>query len=513
MDDASSLSSGRKGSDGSDAVEADGGGYSSGGFISMRKRVLCIFWLAFRVFLDYFLFAIFSFFLSGERGNRWKGAIHEKNALRLQQTALSLKGVLIKIGQFMSARVDLLPEAYTRQLSLLQDQVPPAPFFEIKARFIEEFDAPPTSIFQDFNETPIASASLGQVHEAILKEAIPGNESAGAGARVAVKIQYPRIESIVETDLKAIRKIVWVLQKIFTNIRFDILYSEFSKIVHQELNYMAEAQHAEQFRKNFTGDDRIIVPQVIWPHTTQRVLTLQFVEGIKINRFEEIKNAGINKTAVATLLVESYMKQILQHRFFHGDPHPGNLFVRPGPRLVFVDFGLMQPIGDTLHRGIEKMMMAIIERDISGIAQALLDLGFIARTERMQDVEKVVYFFMDRYRDLPPRMFKRITITQIAEDLETLFKVSPSLQVPNHFILFGRAAGMLNGLCSQLDPDLNIVELAKPHAKKYISSTDWSSEVFSKGKEIISALLELPVALRTLVDLSSRGYFKTEMHS
>jgi predicted unusual protein kinase regulating ubiquinone biosynthesis (AarF/ABC1/UbiB family) len=477
----------------------------------MRTRAIRICWLAFQIFLDYFLYTIFSPFLPRKRGQRWKETLHEKNALRLQQTALSLKGLLIKVGQFMSARVDLLPESYTQTLSLLQDQVPPAPFPGIKARFVEAFDAPPSSIFQTFNEIPIASASLGQVHEATLKPSQANPQL--VGTRVAVKIQYPQIESIVETDLKAIRSIIWVLQKFFPRIRFDILYGEFSKIVHQELNYVDEAHHAEQFRKNFEGDDRIIVPKVVWAYTTKRVLTLEFVEGIKINRFDKIKEAGIEPTSVATLLVESYMKQILQHRFFHGDPHPGNLFIQPGPRLVFVDFGLMQPIPSSIHRGIEKMIIAIIDRDISGITHALLDLGFIARSEKIDDVENVVRFFMDRYRDIAPRSFKNITITQVAQDLETLFHVYPSLQIPNHFILFGRTAGMLNGLCSQLDPSLNIIELAKPHAKKFISPTDWSSEIFSRGREIISSLLELPVALRTLVDLSNRGYFRTEMRS
>ncbi len=490
---------------------APGANYSSATSTNLRTRAIRICWLAFQILLDYFIFTIVSPFLSRERGKRWKENIHKKNALRLQQTALSLKGLLIKVGQFMSARVDLLPESYTQTLSLLQDQVPPAPFPGIQARFIEELGAPPSSIFQTFNENPIASASLGQVHEATLKSALAEHQS--VGTRVAVKIQYPKIESIVETDLKAIRSIIWVLQKIFPRIRFDILYSEFSKIVHQELNYVDEAHHAEQFRKNFEGDDRIIVPDVIWPFTTKRVLTLQFVEGIKINRFDKIKEAGIDTTSVATLLVESYMKQILQHRFFHGDPHPGNLFVQPGPRLVFVDFGLMQPIAPSIHRGIEKMILAIIDRENSGITHALLDLGFISRSEKIEDVENVVRFFMDRYRDIAPRSFKNITITQVAQDLETLFHVYPSLQIPNHFILFGRTAGMLNGLCSQLDPSLNIIELAKPHAKKFISPTDWLSEIFSKGQEIVSSLLELPVALRTLVDLSNRGHFRTEMHS
>ena len=477
--------------------------------VHLRGRAVRILWIAFRISFSYFIYSAGSPFLSRERAARWKGSLHQKNALRLHQTALSLKGLLIKVCQFMSARVDLLPEAYTHTLSLLQDQVPPAPYAAIRARLIEELGAPPETVFERFNEIPLASASLGQVHEATLREPI---KEVG-GSRVAVKVQYPEIESIVETDLKAIRWISWFLQKIFTNIRFDILYSEFSKIVHQELNYLTEARQAEQFQKNFAGDPRIVVPQVVWPYTTQRILTLQFVEGIKISRLDEIRQAGIDTKEVAKLLVESYMKQILQHKFFHGDPHPGNLFVQPGPRLIFVDFGLMQQISAPMHRGMEKMIIAVIDRDISGIAHALLDLGFIARSEKIQDIENVVYFFMDRYRDISPRSFRKITLTQIAQDLETLFHVYPSLQVPNHFILVGRTAGMLNGLCSQLDPDLNIIELAKPYAKQFIASPDWGLQFFAKGKELFSALLDLPIALRTFLDLANSGQFRTRMNS
>lgn len=472
--------------------------------IYLRRRALRILWVAFRIFFSYSVYRLVSPFIPRIKSVEWKETLHRRNALRMQEAALSLKGLLIKVGQFMSARVDLLPDAYTQTLSLLQDQVPPAPYATIRTRFIQEFGVPPESLFETFNEVPLASASLGQVHEATLRE---------DGLRVAVKVQYPEIEQIVEIDLRALHWIVWALQKATTNIRFDILYAEFSKIVHKELDYFIEARQAEQFHKNFSNDPRIVVPKVLWNYTTGRILTLEFVEGIKISRVQEIRRAGIDTKAVATLLVESYMKQILQHRFFHGDPHPGNLFVQPGPRLVFVDFGLMQQIDTGVHRGMEKMMIAIIDRDISGIARALLDLGFIARTERMEDIENVVRFFMDRYRDLSPRAFKRITLTQVAQDLETLFHVYPSLQVPNHFILAGRTAGMLNGLCSQLDPDLNIIEIAEPYAKKFVGAPNWTAELLSRGREIAIALIELPVVLRNFLELASNGQFRTRMNS
>ncbi len=479
--------------------------------LNLQRRVFQIFWLATSIILSYFIFSITSFVFPREKRLRWKEKLHYKNALRLKDTTLALKGLLIKIGQFMSARVDILPDAYIEVLSQLQDQVPPSPFPEIRERIIRELGEAPETLFETFDEIPIASASLGQVHEATLK-CDPDSEET-SGKRVAVKVQYPYIDTLVQTDLKALRTISWVLQKIFKNIRFDILYKEFSRIVHYELNYITEGRQAEQFEKNFSDDDRIVVPKVIWRYTTYHVLTLEFMEGIKISQLDQIKTAGIDLEKVATLLTESYMRQILQHRFFHGDPHPGNLFVQPGPRLVYVDFGLMQTISPEMHRGMQKMIMAIIDREVPAIAQGLLDLGFIVRSEQINDIEKAVYFFMDRYRDLPPRAFKQITITQIAEDLGTLFKVYPSLQIPNHFILVGRTAGMLNGLCAQLAPGLNIIELAKPHAKHFAVPDDWAKDFFIKGKDVLSALSELPVILRDFLEYANRGSIKTEMHS
>ncbi len=500
---------------------------------SLRRRSLLIFALALSISSSYFIYFLGSFFISKKQGRQWKNRLHAKNALKFKNTTLILKGLLIKVGQFMSARVDILPSPYTDILSQLQDQVPPADFSAIKARLIKELGAPPELVFETFDVVPIASASLGQVHRATLKRATKTQSESDAKQNqaaqnseekqedpedfelltVAVKVQYPEIEAIVKTDLKAIRVITSLLQKVFSAIRFDVLFEEFSRIVQQELNYLKEGRQAEQFQQNFEDDPRIVVPKVIWTHTTSRVLTLEFVEGIKISRTDLIEKAGIDKGEVATLLVESYMKQILKHRFFHGDPHPGNLFVQQGPRLVFVDFGLMQMISIKMHQGIQNMIIGIIDRDITEISRALIDLGFISRTEKMAGVEKTVCFFMDRYRDLPPHSYQDITISQIAEDFEALFKIYPGLQIPNHFILVGRTAGMLNGLCSQLAPGLNIIELAKPHAKRFVASTDWGTAFFTKGKDLLTTLLALPDTLKSFLDYANSGQFRTLMHS
>lgn len=483
-------------------------GYLMPGPSSLRRRTFQIFLLTFILSADYTFHLLFSIFQTTAKRNERRKRLHRRSAIRLREAGIRLKGILIKLAQFMSARVDILPDEYTEELALLQDQVPAAPFSDIRLRIQKDLGKDPFDIFEQFEEIPIASASLGQVHVAYLN-----------GRKVAVKVQYPGIQHVVETDLRAVRIITRFLQHYFKTIRFDVLYDEFSKILHEELDYVKEGKNAERFRGQFSKDPRVVIPEVLWSHSTSHVLTLEYVEGIKINQYESLQDEGVSLTETATLLVESYIQQILQYRFFHGDPHPGNLFVQPssGPgqplRLVYVDFGLMQEITPGIYKGIQRMMLSIIKRENRGIALALVDLGFISRKESFRDIEQVVAFFMERYRDLSPKEFRNITLTQIREDISALFHVFPALQVPNHFILFARTAGMLNGVCSRLDPELNIIELARPHAERLAGRETLMERFMSKGRDIAQSLIDLPEALHSFLSLVNTDQFRTEMHS
>lgn len=455
-----------------------------------------------------------SIFYSDKTALGRRSRLHQKMANRLCRLAIDLKGILIKLGQFMSARVDLLPEEYVRTLSQLQDAVPPADFQEIKSRLRAELGKNPEEVFAAFDEIPIASASLGQVHQAILKD----------GRKVAVKIQYPGIRRVVDADLRAAWWASAVLHKFLRHIRFDILYREFSHLLHQELDYLLEARSAERFYQNFSTDDRIVVPKVIREYTTPNVLTLEYVEGIKINDFESILAAGVEPPALAQLLMECYMKQLFEHRFLHGDPHPGNLFVRadpiraegqvPSPVLVFVDFGLMQPLTVSMREGIKTTVGGIIDRDVSRIVSGMADLGFIDRTADHRAIEKVASFFIEKYRDISPKSFREIGIGDIANDLQQIFSVSSDVQMPNDFILIWRTLGMLNGINSRLDPNLNIIELASPYAIPFVrSEKDLLERWFKRGRELGETFLGLPKALENFLFLANRGEFKTKMSS
>ncbi len=476
-------------------------------------RVIRILFLTLTILITYRVHSFLGLFRSEKNHRDRLKQIHRRAAVRLRKTAIELKGILIKLGQFLSARVDLLPEEYIEELSQLQDQVPPVEFQRIRARIIEELGQEPEVCFDRFEEVPIAAASLGQVHEAYLKTA------KDQVRHVAVKVQYPGIQGIVETDLRAAKWAARFLTARFPTIRFDILYEEFSRILHEELNYIHEGRNAEQFYQNFSGDPKIVVPLVIWTYTTPHVLTLEFVEGIKISNLEELKAHGVQLKEVAHLLMKSYVKQIFEHRFLHGDPHPGNLFIQVHPnddlKLVFVDFGLMQRIAHEMQEGMKTVVEAAINRDQAGIVKGLLVLGFIARGGDLKEVEKVVGFFMERYRDISPKELKKITMGQIREDLAQIFEISSSIQLPNNFILIGRVVGMLNGLTARLDPDMNIIELATPSVREFFRGREEGllQQFLNQGKEVGRSLFSLPGAVEEFFDLANRGQFRTQMSS
>ena len=472
--------------------------------IRLIRRMVKILLLALDIAISYRIHYWCSPLYREETLKTRRARLHQRKAAKLTHRAVELKGILIKLGQFLSARVDLLPEEFTRELAQLQDAVPAADFRLIRRRIREELGTEPEAVFARFDPVPIAAASLGQVHEAQL----------ASGQRVAVKVQYPGIQQIVEMDLRAARWAAWGLSHWYRHIRWDVLYSEFARILHHELDYIAEGRNAEQFRQNFADDDRIIVPRVLWDYTTPHLLTLEFVEGIKITEFEAIRQSGIPLPALARLLVESYIKQIFVHRFLHGDPHPGNLFVRPGPKLVFVDFGLMQPLTPRMREGIKTTVGGVIERDIPRIVRGLVTLGFIARNGDLHAIERVAGFFIEKYRDISPKAFRDLSLEEITRDLEQVFSISSALQIPNNFVLLWRTAGILNGINSKLDPDLNIIELARPYALPFLREEKGLLErLMATGREIGGSLLVLPRLLEEFLVAANRGEFKTQMSS
>ncbi|MEP7357980.1 MAG: AarF/ABC1/UbiB kinase family protein, partial [Anaerolineales bacterium] len=294
-------------------------------------------------------------------------------AVRFRGLAIRMGGVLIKMGQFMSARLDVLPEIITTELAGLQDEVPAEPFAAIRREAEAELGAPLAERYAAFDETPLAAASLGQVHRARLR---PGPDGVQPPP-VVVKIQRPQVEALIATDLAAVRTVGgWLNRYPPIRRRADVpaLLAEFTRILEAEVDYLAEGHNAETFAKNFADDPGVRVPRVIWTHTTRRVLTLEDVYAIKITDYAAITAAGIDRAEVAERLFQTYLRQIFEHGFFHADPHPGNLFVErvpqapdaaPAPawRLIFVDFGMVGQVPENLRLGLREMVIGVGLRD------------------------------------------------------------------------------------------------------------------------------------------------------
>jgi predicted unusual protein kinase regulating ubiquinone biosynthesis (AarF/ABC1/UbiB family) len=429
--------------------------------------------------------------------------LHAQYAFILRERMIEMRGVLIKVGQFLSSRVDILPEEYTTELSKLQDHVPPADIAEIMKRVIEEI-GPPGDVFASFDETPIASASLGQVHRATLK----------SGDQIAVKVQYPGIEEVIAADIRTFGFIIRLLKIFYRRINLDVIYSEFSRIIHEELDYIQEGKSAAAFARNFSNNPKIRIPAVHWPFTTSKVLTLEYLEGAKITDFDAIDAQGIDRKEVARELAEAYCQMFFTDGMFHGDPHPGNIFVRPGPEIVLVDFGMVDRISTPKKEGLKRGFTAIVERDSLGLVRALVDMGFIPLTRNLQPLVQFVDRIFAKYRDMSPGEFKAMDIEEMGNDIMEALRLSPSIQIPNDFILLGRVTGMLNGLGSQLDPDTNIIEIATPFAKRFIMAEEMSAAtLFGKASVTARALVSLPKLLSDFLVSTGRNEARVEITS
>jgi len=456
-----------------------------------------------RVLLSYKLLGLRNIFADPRLRQERLKRLHAKNAVLLRERMVEMRGVLIKVGQFLSSRVDLLPEEYTSELSKLQDHVPPAPFCEIVQRVTEEL-GPMDEIFSSFDETPIASASLGQVHRACLRH----------GDCIVVKVQYLGIDEVIAADLRTFKFVISILRRLYRHINIDVIYSEFSRIFLEELNYLQEGKNAEIFARNFADNPKIKIPLVYWPFTTSKVLTLEYLEGIKITDFDEIDRQGIDRKEIARTLAEAYAQMFFNDGLFHGDPHPGNIFVTPGPEIILVDFGMVDRITGPKREGLRRAFSAVVDRDSLGLVRALVDMGFIPLTHDIQPLVQFVDRILQKYRDISPAAFKAMDIEEIGNDIMKGLQLSPSIQIPNDFILFGRVCGMLNGLGSRLDPETNIIEIAAPFAKRFMTTDTLTATGFLRQTGAsVRALGRLPKLLADFLVTTGRGETHVEIAS
>ncbi len=424
-------------------------------------------------------------------------ARRRRMAARFRAMAVEMGGVLIKLGQFLSARADVLPPEITEELSGLQDEVPPDPFPPIRRLIEGELGSPLEQLFLRFEEETRLGASLGQVHYAWLP----------TGEPVIVKAQRPQIEELVATDLAALRWAVGWLKlygPISRRVNLDALLAEFSRTLYEELDYVAEGHNAERFAENFKDNPRARIPLPYWSHTTKRVLTLERVGGIKITDYQAITEAGIDRGAVAQYLFETYLQQVFIDGFFHADPHPGNLFVYPlgykgGSRdfqLVFVDFGMVGHITPEVKKHLRDSVIGLATRDAPRIIGSWDKLGFFLPGTDLRPIEAAAEKILNRFYGLTMGELTQLDHRQFA-DLLLEFRglvFEMPFQLPQDFIFLGRMLGILSGLATGLDPQFNVFEGAEPFARELLAEEkgEWSEEILSELRNMAALLWRLP---------------------
>ena len=429
-------------------------------------------------------------------------------------------GVMIKMGQFLSARVDMLPPEITEELTGLQDEVPAVPFEDIQVVLAGELGEL-SKHFSAFEEKPLAAASLGQAHRARL---LPNRSRGGeGGAQVVVKVQRPGIEHIVNTDMEALRLVARVVMK-YPPIRrradIPALLDEFSRTLAEELDYVSEADNAEFFSDMFANDDSIRIPGIYRKHSSRRVLVLEDVSGIKITDIEALDAAGINRSAVANRLLDAYFLQIFTFGRFHADPHPGNLFVIPlaqsrnrpagAPRpfqLAFVDFGMTGHIEELMGDSLRKLLVSITKHDGRMLTEAYDEMGFFlpgSDLERISEAQGLVLDHLWGRNLLELSQTDPTEFQELGREFRDLLFEFP-FQVPQDFIFLGRALGILSGLATMLDPTINPWRLAERYGQQILRGREGLEFGLATIAELLKGYLSIPSRLNLALSAAEDG--------
>jgi predicted unusual protein kinase regulating ubiquinone biosynthesis (AarF/ABC1/UbiB family) len=401
----------------------------------------------------------------------------QRLARRFHVLAVDLGGLMIKMGQFMSSRLDVLPPEITRELEGLQDEVAPERFDGIRQLLEAELGMPLAAAYASFDPQPVAAASLGQAHRATLS---PGIASDTGFEAVVVKVQRPGIDAIVAVDLDALRRVSgWLSRSKLVSSRVDApaLVEEFATTSLEEIDYLHEAANAERFAADFASEPRVAVPLVAWDRTTLRVLTLSDVTAIKISDVGALRAAGIDPVEVANELARVTFQQIFVNGFFHADPHPGNIFVTPGPdstwTLTFVDFGMMGEISDTLRAGLRDFILAVVARNGRALITALERMDVLLQSADTDALERAMSQSFDRFGGMGVAELRAIDERELeafAREFGETVRGLP-FQLPESFLLLVRTISLISGVTSGLNPAFNMWDAVEPFARTVLSGS------------------------------------------
>ncbi len=381
-----------------------------------------------------------------------------KPEIRVRRTFERLGPTFIKFGQLLSIRPDLIPKEFSKELEKLQDRVPEFGFDEVKHILEKEFGKPIDHLFLHFEKKPIASASISQVHKAILKN----------GDKVAVKVQRPHVKNIMSTDIEIMAYLAGLLEKYFENIRrykpVKIVH-ELKEWTEKELDFRIEARNAKRFYQNFRGSKTVYIPRVYDEFTSERVLTLEFIDGIELHNLKEIQKGKIDFNTIIKNGFEAIMTQVFVHGIFHADPHPGNLIIRKDNSIGFVDFGIVGYFDDRLKNKSIDLLYGIVAQDEELIMDTLVSMGLEGESIDYEELKADISFII---QPLQHSSIKDIKVSRVLEEVLDI-ALRHRLRVPAPFVLFGKTIITLEGLALEYDPNFKLVETAKPFVENLVA--------------------------------------------
>ena len=405
-----------------------------------------------------------------------KSRVRQKSTLRgankIANFFLHKGGIFLKAAQYLSTISNLFDTQFSEIFSEIPDRAGIRPYKEIRKRFYKEFQAEPEELLLEFDRTPLASASIGQVHLGKLHD----------GSKVAIKLLYPKMESQVRQDLRALRYAMRLARLIYPSMDFRPHLSEFSNMIAREIDYRNEAENIRRVRNAWGSKSKVHIPRVIDELSRPTVLTTEYVDGIPINDVEKIKESNIDTRKLVDTLISTYIKMIFEHRFFHADPHPGNIFVIPPKdgetlKIALIDFGATQDVSERTVEELRAFITTTRDRDIGALVSLVQRMGILKAHSNLEKYSNLIEIIYSRYASFKVRDYYRINPLRLGRvikmyDLNTvelrLRELLHDLRMPRRFIYLGRTFSLLLSLSRQLNDSLNIFMIAKPYIDRHL---------------------------------------------
>lgn len=439
-------------------------------------RIYRIVWMSIKFFTQVTLFQ------KRHQGNftpsiqdKWEKLV-TKQANEFKKTALLLGGLMIKVGQFLSTRADIMPPSFILELEGLTDRVPPVPKNKALALLEAEWNSSYHDFLLELSENPVASASIGEVYKGKLKD----------GTDVAIKIQRPNIERIIRVDFKAMKIVIWLAKK-FTSfskqIDFDLLYRDMVQIIGAELNFMQELRNGRQFTERFAEMEGVRFPAYYEEFTTRRVLVMEWIEGSRVTDIPFLEQHNLDRRELSERVFKLFLEQVLNGGQFHADPHGGNILVKPDGTIVLIDFGMVGTISHAQARSVYKVVEGILFRQYEQVLDGLEELNFLLPNANRQLLADAINRIVQAYESNELKQMDSFIVERLLADIKTIVRNEP-VQLPAEFAFFGRAISTFIGVIHVLDPNVDLLAIAKPRVLEWaFADKDDASKGFTFSKD------------------------------